>query len=104
MHPRATISDPERPAPEAARRHRRGRAPLMGEGDVLALIRSMNRQPEGLFRVHRQHPDLYARARRMFGSWSAAVVAAGIDYQGVVTLAAQRSLRSRRNRRDPREA
>jgi hypothetical protein len=74
----------------------------MGQDDVLALIRSLHRRPEGLFRVHRAHPDLYARARRMFGSWSGAVIAAGIDYAGIVSLAAQRALKSRRNRRDRR--
>jgi hypothetical protein len=68
---------------------------------VLALIRSTARRPPGLFRVHHTRPDLYARARRMFGSWAAAVSAAGVDYPAAIAKARERAIlnRSRAARR-----
>lgn len=74
---------------------RRGRPPLASREDVLEAIRRLASRGEGLFRIHRQHPDLYARARRMFGSWSRAVTLAGLDYGVAIEAARQRSLRSR---------
>jgi hypothetical protein len=46
--------------------------------------------------VHRAHPALYARARRLFGSWEGAVRAAGLDYAELVAAARQRAARARR--------
>ncbi len=66
---------------------------------VLERIRRLAERPEGLFRVHRTHVDLYARARRQFGSWRQAVQAAGIDYALEVARARQRSLETRRRTR-----
>jgi len=62
---------------------------------VLERIRSLARSSDGLFRVHHRQPGFYARARRLFGSWSAAVVAAGVDYASAVTAARERALRNR---------
>ncbi len=77
---------------------RRGRPSLMPPVVVLERIRRLAARSEGLFRVHRTHGDLYARARRQFGSWAAAVVAAGCDYQLAVDRARQRALENRRRR------
>ena len=49
--------------------------------DVLARIRALRGQEDGLARVHRSHAALYAQARRAFGSWREAVAAAGLDYE-----------------------
>ncbi|HNX50402.1 MAG TPA: hypothetical protein PKL08_09570 [Thermoanaerobaculaceae bacterium] len=65
----------------------------MTRADVLTLIRDTARRPPGLFRVHHTRPDLYARARRMFGSWAAAVSAAGLYYEAVLRSAQLRSAR-----------
>jgi hypothetical protein len=65
---------------------------------VLRRIRRLASRAEGLFRVHRTHGDLYARARRQFGSWEAAVRAAGCDYDIALERARRRSLESRRRR------
>lgn len=70
----------------------------MTRAEVLALIRSTARRPPGLFRAHHTRPDLYARARRMFGSWAAAVAAAGLDYAAAVGQARRRGDRARRRR------
>lgn len=83
---------------------RRGRPLLMGDAAVLERIRTLSGRPAGLFRVHQNHAGLYARARRRFGSWAAALAAAGIDYRSVVDraralgIAARRRRRRRRNR------
>ena len=77
----------------------RGRPILMAPSMVLEKIRQLSRRREGLFRVHHTHPGLYARARRQFGSWAAAVAAAGMDYGSSVSAARQRSIRGRRRRR-----
>jgi hypothetical protein len=55
---------------------RPGRPLEMSETQVLARIREFATETRGLFRVHHAQPALYARARRLFGSWSAAVRAA----------------------------
>lgn len=88
-------------APEAPRR-RRGRPELRSRAQVLDQIREMAAGATGLFRVHQTNPDLYARARRQFGSWSAAVQAAGVDYRHVMDASRRRSIDTRRARRDAR--
>lgn len=77
-------------------RRRRGRPLEMPPEAVLEHIRSLARHGDGLFRVHRTQPGLYARARRMFGSWAAAVDAAGLDYQSVQERARERAVMARR--------
>jgi hypothetical protein len=80
------------------RRSRRGRPLEMAPEIVLERIRNLAQREEGLFRVHRTHGALYARARRQFGAWSRAVELAGIDYVATIDRARQRSLRGRRLR------
>jgi len=77
---------------------KRGRPALMSREQLLDSIRGLSGRPDGLFRVHRTDSDLYARARRMFGSWAAAVAAAGVDYHGAIASARRRSLETRRRR------
>jgi hypothetical protein len=84
------------PTGETSRR--RGRPSLMTRQQLLETIRGVSGRPDGLFRVHRTDSDLYARARRMFGSWAAAVAAAGVDYQNAIAAARRRSLETRRRR------
>ena len=84
------------PVPSA---RNRGRPLLMNRADLLERIREIARQPDGLFRVHHLDTGLYARARRQFGSWAAAVRAAGIDYGTALESARRRSLETRRSRR-----
>ena len=103
---RAAGRDPQAaPQAGAAARRAPGRPALMTAESVLQRIRDLARRDDGLFRIHQRHSALYARARRMFGSWGAAVAAAGIDYVETVVAARRRSLRSRRlrPRRTPRE-
>ena len=76
----------------------RGRPNLMSPEGLLDRIGQLAARPEGLFRVHRAHPEIYARARRQFGTWARAVAAAGIDYQQVLLKARTRSLRARGRR------
>lgn len=71
----------------------------MSANEVLQLIRELSQRREGLFRVHLASPGLYARARRLFGSWSAAVRGAGVDYEVLQSVARARSLQSRRRNR-----
>jgi hypothetical protein len=78
----------------------RGRPLLMSRPQLLDRIRDLAGRPDGLFKVHHQDTGLYARARRQFGSWAAAVRAAGIDYGNAVEAARRRSLENRRTRRD----
>ncbi len=84
---------------------RRGRPSLMPPFVLLERIRRLSERRQGLFRIHHTHGDLYARARRQFGSWQAAVRAAGCDYATAIERARRRSLDKRRaiRRRDPRE-
>jgi len=77
---------------------RRGRPPRMSAQELLDRIRRLAVSRGGLFRVHQRNAGLYARARRIFGSWSAAVVAAGLDYREALTGARQRAARTRRHR------
>ena len=51
-----------------------------------------------LFRVHLDTPALYARARRLFGTWAAALAAAGLNHRAAVAAARERSLETRRRR------
>ena len=85
-------------APSTARRAR-GRPSLMSAAAVLERIRQLAGTGHGLFRVHRSHGGLYARARRQFGSWSGAVRAAGVDYAAVLARARRQALETRRKRR-----
>jgi hypothetical protein len=50
----------------------------------------------GLFRVHHAEPALYARARRLFGSWARALDAAGLDHTAAVSAARRRAHEARR--------
>jgi len=77
---------------------RRGRPPEMSASELLDRIRRLATSRAGLFRVHQRFSSLYARARRHFGSWSAAVQAAGLDYRAAMNGARQRSLKTRRRR------
>jgi hypothetical protein len=70
----------------------------MSREGLLERIRQLAVRPDGLFRVHRTHPGIYARARRQFGTWAQAVAAAGIDYEQVLRKARTRSLRLRGRR------
>jgi hypothetical protein len=85
----------------AAAPRRRGRPALMSRDEVLEQIRGILTARDGLFRVHHAHAGLYARARRMFGSWAAAVSAAGVDYPAAIAKARERAIlnRSRAARR-----
>ena len=72
---------------------------------LLERIRTLAARGDGLFRVHRTHVALYSRARREFGTWRAAVEAAGVDYATSVARARRRSIQAqRRRRRRPRLA
>jgi hypothetical protein len=75
----------------------RGRPALMTAPAVFDRIQELAARG-ALFRVHRTHGRLYARARRQFGSWAGAVRAAGVDYRQAVAHARARSLESRRRR------
>ncbi|MBI1797262.1 MAG: hypothetical protein HY076_09130 [Candidatus Eisenbacteria bacterium] len=79
-------------------RRKRGRPLEMTQSEVLARIRQIAATANGLFRIHHTHSDLYARARRQFGSWAAAVGAAGVDYLGAVNTARTRATETRRER------
>jgi hypothetical protein len=74
---------------------RRGRPPLAGPEQVLEQIREAAADNR-LFRVHLDHPALYARARRLFGTWAGALHAAGVDYEGVIAEARRRAAATRR--------
>ena len=91
---------PESDRTAAARGSRRPGRPLeMSPNEVLDSIRQLSQRKQGLFRIHLTSPGLYARARRLFGSWSAAVRSAGIDYELSQGLARARSLQTRRRNR-----
>jgi hypothetical protein len=89
-------------APGAPPSRRRGRPELMSRPQVLERILELAARDGGLFRVHQTNPDLYARARRQFGSWSSALQAAGVDYRAVMDGARRRSIDTRRANRDGR--
>jgi len=97
----ADTREPDRHSLEAPTPRRpRGRPALRTRSEVLDEIRTLARRGDGLFRVHRSHPDLYARARRFFGAWAEAVKGAGIDYESVVRAARSRSREPLRKRRE----
>jgi len=85
------------PTHERTLRTKRGRPLEMTAEEVLARIRE-RADREGLFRVHLDAPALYARARRLFGSWAAALRATGLDHAVTVAEARRRALESRRRR------
>ena len=78
---------------------RPGRPLEMSAEDVLQYIQQLSRREDGLFRVHLTTPSLYSRARRLFGSWSRALRAAGVDYESLRGAAQARSLQTRRRKR-----
>ena len=97
------LVEPRGPNAVATSSKRRPGRPLeMSADEVLVAIRWLAGREEGLFRIHRAYPALYARARRLFGSWHAAVRTAGVDYQAHQGAAKARSLRNRRRNRRSR--
>ncbi len=83
------------PDADGAHRRKRGRPLEMQPDEVLRRIQGLAVQG-ALFRVHLDHPALYARARRLFGSWADAVLRAGHDHQRAVSDARRRSVETRR--------
>ena len=88
----ATTPEPPRP------RRKRGRPLEMMPHEVLSRIRDLAERGR-LIRVHLDTPSLYARARRLYGTWAAALQAAGLDHAEAVAAARQRSVETRRRRR-----
>ena len=88
-------------ATTAGASRRRGRPTLMPTSELLERIRQIA-GAEGLYRVHHTHSNLYARARRQFGTWANAVRAAGLDYGDAVNVARRRSVETRRRLRRQR--
>ena len=82
-------------------RRKRGRPLEVQPHEVLGRIRELCMQ-NALFRVHLDAPALYARARRLFGTWASALDAAGVDHGATVEAARRRSLETRRGRRTRR--
>lgn len=80
---------------EMGSRRRRGRPLEMLPSELLERIRD-RAAVGGLFRVHIAEPALYARARRLFGSWAHALAAAGLDHTAAVSEARRRAHESRR--------
>lgn len=100
MEHTTTVETPVRETnvPEPVRARKRGRPLEMSADEVLRLIR--DKQAAGtLFRVHREEPGLYARARRLFGSWAGALQSAGLDHARAMAEARRRSLETRRRAR-----
>ncbi len=87
-------------APEnaATSARKRGRPLEMSGDEVLRRIRDLSASGL-LFRVHREAPALYARARRMFGTWAGALSAAGVDHGQTLQEARRRSFETRRRTR-----
>jgi hypothetical protein len=77
---------------------KRGRPLEMAPSEVLHRIREEYARGT-LFRMHREHPGLYARARRLFGTWAAAVAEAGVDHDRAVADARRRAIETRRRAR-----
>jgi hypothetical protein len=100
----AMMADPRSTenASPAARGRRRGRPLDMPPEEVLQRIRSLAAREHGLFRIHLTEAPLYARARRLFGSWQGAVRAAGIDYRDVLEGSRRRAVLARRSKRTAR--
>lgn len=82
-------------------RRKRGRPLEVQPHEVLGRIRELWMQ-NALFRVHLDAPALYARARRLFGTWASALDAAGVDHGAAVEAARRRAVESRRGRRPRR--
>jgi len=82
---------------------KRGRPLEMQPDEVLLRIRQLNEQ-QTLFRVHLHQPALYARARRLFGTWARAVALAGLDHASAVSEARRRAVEARRRRWSPGRA
>jgi hypothetical protein len=78
-------------------RRKRGRPLEMQPDEVLLRIRKLAEQ-DALFRVHLQHPALYARARRLFGTWADAIRLAGFDHSSALAEARRRAVEARRRR------
>ena len=78
-------------------RRKRGRPLEMQPHEVISRIRELSLR-NALFRVHLDAPSLYARARRQFGTWASALVAAGVDHNAAVKAARLRSVEHRRGR------
>lgn len=76
-------------------RRKRGRPLQMQPHEVLSRIRELAVR-NALFRVHLDAPALYARARRLFGSWASALATAGVDYGEAVAAARRRAVEHRR--------
>jgi len=87
---------------EAVRHRRRGRPLDMPPEAVLDRIRQLAARDSGLFRIHLTDAPLYARARRLFGSWQGAVRAAGFNYVDVLERSRRRAVQARRSRRAAR--
>jgi hypothetical protein len=83
---------------EMGSRRRRGRPLEMSPSELLERIRD-RAAVGGLFRVHIAEPALYARARRLFGSWARALAAAGLDHHAAVSEARRRAHEARRRAR-----
>lgn len=83
---------------------RRGRPLDMPPEEVLERIRHLAGREHGLFRIHLTEAPLYARARRLFGSWQGAVRAAGFDYVDVLEGSRRRAVLARRSKRSSRPA
>jgi len=81
--------------PQSARK--RGRPLEMQPDEVLLRIRQLSEQ-HSMFRVHLHQPALYARARRLFGTWARAVSLAGLDHASAVSEARRRAVEARRRR------
>lgn len=77
---------------------KRGRPLEMTADEVLGRIRGLAEE-RGLFRIHHDHAALYARARRLFGSWAGALRAAGMDPEATLREARRRSFEARRRDR-----
>lgn len=95
---RALDTTPEADARLSLAPRRRGRPLLVSREQVLEQIRTIANSGL-LFRVHFDQPALYARARRLWGSWEKAVRAAGVDYDATMTTARRRSIEGRRRPR-----
>jgi hypothetical protein len=85
-------------SPDPPQGRRRGRPLEMSPADLLERIRE-RASAGGLFRVHLAEPSLYARARRLFGSWARALAAAGVDHAAAVNAARRRAHEARRRAR-----
>jgi hypothetical protein len=100
LHPTGRDS---RPADTTNAPRRRGRPPVLTPEEVLAEIRAAA-EAGLLFRVHYARAALYARARRLWGSWSGALIAAGLEPRVIMGAARARANETRRRARETRPA